>query len=101
MVVLPAIEEKKAVIQLVSSPDSRCCLGIYMFNLPPAIQEEIKSMDTVKSVGPCELVGLKDGNDMCNCEGEWKGGKFLVRSYGSHNWHWDGATLTKAIKEYV
>lgn len=72
--------------------------------LPSRIRDEIKSVDTLRSYGFQELNGYHGRTCMLSCGGYWsddKNDKFVVTSYGSHNYQWDGQRLTSTIKVYV
>jgi hypothetical protein len=69
--------------------------------LPSRIRDEILSVDELRAQGFQEILGLKDCTIMLSCGGYWSDDKFVVTSYGSHNYQWDGQRLTSTIKVYV
>lgn len=73
--------------------------------LPKQLQEEINAMQELRSYGFQELNGYVDRTIICSCGGYWTSddhnAKFVVTSYGSHSWQWDGTTLRNTVKVYV
>ena len=77
-------------------------------SLPAKIRDEIKSADCLRSYGFQEICGYHDRTCMFSCGGYWTSdknpdpdAKFIVTSYGSHQYQWDGVKVTSTIKVYV
>jgi len=67
--------------------------------LPEEIQKEIEDSDSITSHGFQELNGYNGRQVVWSAGGPWTGkdekDKFVITSYGSNKWQWDGKNLKK------
>lgn len=70
-------------------------------DLPKRVRDEIKAVERIDSLGFQELCGYNGRQLIFSAGGHWDEDKFVVTSYGSHNYCWDGERLTNAVKVYV
>jgi hypothetical protein len=77
--------------------------------LPSRLKSEIKSAKVIRSSGFQELLGYDENNAITfSAGGYWTSdenpdtnAKFVVCNYGSHNYQWDGETVTSTTRIYV